>query len=235
MTKSPDDIAAYLRRFERDHFQSQNLPDDLKKLMIYQQSNGLKTVFKAVDVVLRQVGQTHSLISHDYLNAAARANFHTMANVQAMNEISDNMGVVAFGNFGPEGAIGFWPMDAEDKDLFSLDNEGQYHLCLGETVSETLYFEAIVHEYEAGKAELETLFGELGILFNPAITTDDIYKKFEARKAATRHNPQKQRNSRYDALIAKPDEILGYEPASVGPVPDEAALSPFWKFWKRRK
>ena len=228
-----EEINNFLEQFERDHFHAQSLPDDIKKLITYRLSKGLDRVFQSVDVKIWDLGETHPLISGSYLNAKARANLYTMANVQAMNEISANMGVFAYGEFGPEGAIGFWPMDAKDPALFSLDTEGQYELCLGETFSETLYFETIVGDYEKGRAECEKLFRELDIPFQSGITKDEIWAQVAARKAQLTDHPQTRRDLRCTEIESEPDKIIGYTPLP-DPIPEKTDPPKFWKFWKRK-
>ena len=207
--KNDNQIKEYVEKFEQVHFHGQSLPDDIRKLIFHKLKNNAERVFKLVDVKLRELGDTHPLISHDYLNERSRENIDTMANVQAMNEISENMGVVAYGESHPEGVIGYWPMDSEDRVLFVLDTEGQYALCLGDTFLETVYFETIVNDWDEGKAECEKLFIELNIPFQVDISADDIWKKVELREAAIKHHPQKYRETRYQLILSEPEKLLG--------------------------
>jgi len=240
--KTTDDIEAYLAQFEREHFHAQPLPDDVKALITYQKSKGLPHIFQTIEIGLRELGATHPLISHAYLNEADRSNKNTMANVQAMNEISANMGIVAFGESYPEGVIGYWPMDSGERELFSLVTEGQYHLCLGETLMDTLYFEAIVGGNEEGKAECETLFRDLGIPIPSETTGDEIYARVDARKAALSDHPQKRREVRYDEIKSDPYTIVGYKPLAEktdatkvdrsASAQGKADKPKFWQFWK---
>jgi len=240
--KNDDEIKAFIEKFEQNHFHAQSLPVDVQKLITYKLKNGLDRVFQTIDVKLREVGDIHPLISHDYINDRDRGNLQTMANVQAMNEISNNMGVIAYGNSGPEGVIGYWPMDSSDCSLFSLDTEGQYHLCLGKTYLETVYFEAVVNDYDKGKAECIELFTELQIPFQIDITADDIWKQVELRKAALDNHPQKERDKRYPIILSEPDKVEGYRPitpkSEVPPITPTLEITQpkpkFWQFWKRK-
>lgn len=241
--KTTDEIDAYIAKFEKEHFYSKSLPDDVKKLINYQKSKALPFIFETIEVGLRKLGETHPLITHTYLNEADRSNMDTMANVQAGDEITKNMGIIAFGESCPEGVIGFWPMDSDEKALFSLDTEGQYHLCLGETLLETLYFETIVGDNEAGKVECEKLFRELDIPIPSEITSDEIYAQVDARKAKLIDHPQKRCVARYYEIKSEPDKIVGYKPSVektesnkvVGntSTQDKADKPKFWQFWKR--
>jgi len=231
--KNDDEIKVFLKKFEDDYFHTKSLPVDVQKLITHKLKNGLDRVFHTIDVKLREAGDTYSLISHDYLNDRARGNLHTMANVQAMDEISDNMGIIAYGNSDPEGVIGYWPMDSNNPALFSMDTEGQYHLCLGETFLETVYFETVVNDYQKGKTECMELFTELKIPFQADITAEDIWKQVELRKAALDNHPQKERDKRYNLILSEPDKVVGYRPITTK-LETSQPKPKFWQFWKRK-
>ena len=93
------------------------------------------------DVRLLQPGQTHPLLSNDYLTDADRANPAIMANVEAMNETSALCCFVFVTDDGE--LVGYWRgpdrLELDKAPIVRLDTEGQYDLLPGRTVLQALY------------------------------------------------------------------------------------------------
>jgi hypothetical protein len=93
------------------------------------------------DIRLLQPGQTHPLLSHDYLTDADRANPAIMANVAAMNATSALCCFVFVTDDGE--LIGYWRgpdrLEPDNAPIVRLDTEGQYDLLPGRTILQALY------------------------------------------------------------------------------------------------
>jgi hypothetical protein len=97
-----------------------------------------RTIF---DIRLLEPGQTHPLLSHDYLMDADRANPAIMANVAAMNATSALCCFVFVTDDGE--LIGYWRgpdrLEPDKASIVRLDTEGQYDLLPGRTILQALY------------------------------------------------------------------------------------------------
>lgn len=110
-----------------------------------------RTIF---DVRLLEPGQTHPLLSHDYLTDADRANPAVMANVEAMKATSALCCFVFVTDDGE--LLGYWRgpdrLEPDKAPIVRLDTEGQYDLLPGRTILQALYL-MMKHGYLAERIE----------------------------------------------------------------------------------
>jgi len=92
-------------------------------------------------VRLLEPGQTHPLLSHNYLTDADRANAAIVANVEAMKATSALCCFVFVTDDGE--LVGYWRgpdrLEPDEAPIVMLDTEGQYNLLPGRTILQALY------------------------------------------------------------------------------------------------
>jgi hypothetical protein len=97
-----------------------------------------RTIF---DIRLLEPGQSHPLLSHDYLNDTDRANPAIMANVEAMKATSALCCFVFVTDDGE--LVGYWRgpdrLEPDKAPIVLLDTEGQYNLLPGRTILQAMY------------------------------------------------------------------------------------------------
>jgi hypothetical protein len=90
---------------------------------------------------LLEPGETHPLLSHNYLREADRANPATMANVEAMIATSALCCFVVVTD--DDDLVGYWRgpdrLEPDKAPIVRLDTEGGYSLLPGRTILQALY------------------------------------------------------------------------------------------------
>ena len=176
-------------------FENVALPDDLRAIL--KSDAVLKTLLTHGYTKLLGSEDTHSLISHDYLNERDRANNDTMCNVTAMNDTAQKLIFIAIQE---EGVVGYWLGDMATSSgpyLYMLDTEGQYRICEGKGLVETICYQALLYDDHDRFKLLQASFMNIGIAVEEK-SKDQIFGGMDKRQKETKLSPQKFRSQRYE-------------------------------------
>ncbi len=191
-------------RYFATKFKNLEMPADFRALAKHQDDNtnffnrkkSVEGPLSAANAKLLLQGRTHPLISHNYLNDKDRENDDTMWNVAAMNETAEKFIFIAVYR---RCVLGYWlGCSKSGPVLFRLDTEGQYRICEGETLAQTLCYDAFLNGNAAQFEKLQKRFATIGIYVEPK-TDEAIYAGMDDRKKRVSISPQTFRHERYNA------------------------------------
>ena len=153
-----------LANYSRQRLGGRDIPADLRTLLGLWWQGNVASPLSTMGVELLDVGETHNLLDHSYLNDADRANPDIMANVAAMRSTCEHAAFVAHDDDG--NVIGYWfgpeNLAIVEAPLLKLDTEGQFSLLEGATLSEALLGDHVFDDAERF-AELKEEFANVGI------------------------------------------------------------------------
>ena len=155
-----------LAEYSRERLGGREIPADLRTLLVlqWQQGGANADPLGAMGVTLLEVGETHDLLDHSYLNDKDRANPDIMANVAAMQSTCEHAVFVARNE--DAAIIGYWlgpeNVGIDAAPILKLDSEGQFALLEGATLSEALLGNHVFEDAERF-AELKAEFAKVGI------------------------------------------------------------------------
>ena len=144
-------------------------------------------------------GAVTPLLDHNYLNERDRADKDTMANVAAMRDTASRLSFVLVEE--DSSLLGYWPISGKPSDpkqvMVVLDTEGQYHICEGASLAETLCYRFIVYDNPSQFEEMRSRFAKIGIDVNIK-SKDEIYAAMDSLATKLSQHPNVYRNERYE-------------------------------------
>lgn len=207
-TQSPLSSEDRVKAFIASRMDGQDAPKDLSALLSAlskdaEFENSGKNPLNAVGAQLLWADQKYPLLDHNYLNDVDRADPDIMANVKAMQDVSQKLKFVV--QCEDTYLIGYWQPDPttplEKCALFWLDTEGQYYLTEGKTLSETFAYRALIDgQVDAYQSVLQT-FEQLGV---KAAKSDEksIFEDMDSRERKIEKTPESFRMYRYKHYLS---------------------------------
>lgn len=158
-----------LAEYARQRLTGRDVPADLRTLLVLQWERDAATPgadpLHFLGVSLLEVGETHDLLDHSYLNDKDRADPDTMANVAAMKSTCEHAAFVARDHDG--NVLGYWfgpeNLGIGAAPILKLDTEGQFSLLAGLNLSEALLGDRVFEDAEKF-AQLRQEFAKAGIV-----------------------------------------------------------------------
>jgi len=182
-----------------------DIPDDL--LAIIQSQSKKKSIFnfkppipnplEIANTKLLLPETNHPLLTHDYLNEKSRADDDIMSNVSAMNDTAEKFAFVASQN---RGLLGYWlgsPKTSRAPYLYLLDTEGQYEICEGKSLAETLCYKTLIDGNTDKFNLLSNTFKKVGVHIEHK-SKDQIFTGMDFRKKEIEISPKIFRHERYN-------------------------------------
>jgi hypothetical protein len=132
---------------------NQPMPDDLQKLWNMQIFRAPDADFSvdplvAMGAKIIEPESIPCLLDHSYLNETDRANPDMMMNIEAINEVFKMATFVV--ELEDDHILGYWHgsenTPISDAPIIKFDNEGQFSVCRGNNLTETIIAETISYQ-----------------------------------------------------------------------------------------
>lgn len=190
-----------IKTFSKNRLNGEAVPKDIQLLLRHRDELSQK-----FDLSLHWETGWEPWLDTSYLSEEDKADPDTMANVRAIEDIC---ALIAFVAEGKDGAyIGFWRgpkhRPVTDSPLVSFDNEGQFNLCGGKTLSEAL----LAHVYngydEEAFSEFRDWLHSIGIKVSWKTPDDIAYPEEDSP-------PDELHNAAYERYLAQGSTLTAAE------------------------